>query len=432
MRIRSIVVAALAASSVAFTGACAGTSAAPGSGGGSSSATLEIWHAYAGQADKVEFINWALDTFKKEHPEIQVKAVPAEQSSYKTKLQTAMASGNPPDVFYSLPGGYLKAFVDSGQVLPLDDYMAKDGWKNTFLPSSLPSVSFNGKTYAAPIDIDSAVIWYDKKLFAAHGWQPPKTWEEFQALCEKIKAAGVVPIALGNKDSWPATFWFQYAEMRLHGSGVVSDLVAGKPGASFGPEAAQAAGVLTTLSQKGYFPKGANGMSDAEANMLFLNGKAAMVLNGTWQIGMTADAPSGFDLGYFAFPTFAQGKGDQADVLAGVAASFAVSQKAKNKEAAVAFLKFLTSEEAMKKYVKVRKTMVARTGATTAEDAGPVLAGVVQDVVGKAPRLDAFYDTALAPKATDVYYKTLQGLIDGSVQPQDGAKNIETAVKAAK
>ena len=61
-----------------------------------------------------------------------------------------------------------------------------------------------------------------------------------------------------------------------------------------------------------------------------------------------------------------------------------------------------------------------------------MLAGVVQDLVGKAPHLDAFYDTALAPKATDVYYKTLQGLIDGSVQPQDGAKNIETAVKAAK
>lgn len=432
MRFRSIVVAALAATSVAFTGACAGTSASPDAGSGTGSSTLEIWHAYAGQEDKVEYINWALDTFKKAHPEIQVKAVPAEQSSYKTKLQTAMASGNPPDVFYSLPGGYLKAFVDSGQVLPLDDYMAKDGWKDSFLPSALPSVSFNGKTYAAPIDIDAAVIWYDKKLFASHGWQAPTTWDEFLALCEKIKSAGIVPVALGNKDSWPATFWFQYAEMRLHGSGVVSDFVAGEPDATFGPEAPEAAGVLQTLSQKGYFPKGANGMSDAEANILFLNGKAAMVLNGTWQIGMTADAPAGFDLGYFPFPTFAQGKGDQSDVLAGVAASFAVSQKAKNKDSAVAFLKFLTSEEAMKKYVQVRKTMVTRKGATTAQDAGPVLAGVVQDVVDKAPHLDAFYDTALSPKATEVYYKSLQGLIDGSVQPQEGASNIENAVKAAK
>ena len=252
------------------------------------------------------------------------------------------------------------------------------------------------------------------------------------ALSEKIKTSGIVPVALGNKDSWPATFWFQYAEMRLHGSGVVSDFMEKKPDATFGPEAADAAGVLSTLSKKGYFPKGANGMTDAEANILFLNGQAAMVLNGTWQIGMTADAPPGFDLGYFPFPTFAQGKGDQSDVLAGVAASFAISQKTKNKDAAVSFLEFLTSEESMKKYVEIRKTMVTRKGATTAQDAGPVLAGVVKDVIDPAPHLDAFYDTALTPKTTDVYYKTLQGLIDGSIQAQAGATAIETAVKSAK
>lgn len=438
MEIRSKVVAALAAAAVTFTAACAGTSSPvspggpSGASGGSLGGVLEIWHAYAGQADKVEYINWALDTFKKKNPDIQVKEVPAEQSSYKTKLQTAMASGNPPDVFYSLPGGYLKAFVDSGQVYALDADMAKDGWKDSFLPSALPSVTFQDKIYAAPIDIDAAVVWYNKKLFASKGWQTPKTWEEFLALSEQIKAAGVVPIALGNKDSWPATFWFQYSEMRLHGSGVVSDFVAGKPDATFGPEAANAAGVLSTLSQNGYYPTGANGMSDAEANILFLNGKAAMVLNGTWQIGMTADAPEGFELGYFPFPTFPQGKGDQSDVLAGVAATFAVSEKAQNKAAAVAFLKFITSEEAMKQYVKIRKTMVARKGATTPEDAGPVLAGVVSDVVDKAAHLDAFYDTALSPKATDTYYKTLQGLVDGSVPAAAGASAIENAVKSAK
>jgi raffinose/stachyose/melibiose transport system substrate-binding protein len=433
MKIRSIGKALVASAVISVLAACAGTSgSSAGAGEGGATKTLTVWHAYAGQPDKVQFINWAMAEFKKKHPEIRIKEVPAEQSAYKTKLQTAMASGNPPDVFYSLPGGYLKAFVDSGQVYPLDQDLAKDGWRDSFLESSLPSVTFDGKVYAAPIDIDAAVVWYNKKLFANKGWAAPKTWEEFQALSDKIKAAGVVPVALGNKDSWPATFWFQYAEMRLHGSGVVTGFSAKKPGATFGPEAADAAGVLRTMSAKGYFPKGANGMSDAEANILFLNGKAAMVLNGTWQIGMSADAPDDFELGYFPFPTFAGGKGDPSDVLAGVAASFAVSQKAADKEAAVTFLKFLTSQEVMTKYVEVRKTMVTRKDATTPQAAGPVLAGVVTDVVGKAGVLDPFYDTALPPKATEVYYKSLQGLIDGSVQPKAGADAIENAVKAAK
>ncbi|MFE9204313.1 ABC transporter substrate-binding protein [Micromonospora sp. NPDC007230] len=431
MRIRSAWRAALAAgAALVMLSACAGAGGSADTSGGGK--TLEIWHAYAGQKDKVEFIEYALDTFKKAHPDIKVKEVSAEQSSYKTKLQTAMASGNAPDVFYTLPGGYLKAFVDSGQVLRLDDELAKQGWRDSFLESSLPSVTFGGSTYAVPIDIDAALVWYNKALFDAKGWQVPTTWPEFLDLAEKIKSAGVVPVALGNKDSWPATFWFQYAEMRMHGSGVMSGFGAGDKNATFGPEAKDAAGVLQTLAQKGYLPKGANGMSDAEANILFLNGKAAMVLNGTWQIGMSAEAPAGFELGYFPFPTFAAGKGNQSDVLAGVAASFAVSEKAKDKEAALAFLRHITSPEVMTKYVQIRKTMVARKGATTPEAAGPLLAGVVQDVIGKAETLDPFYDTAMAPKTTETYYSTLQGLIDGSIPPAAASDAIENAAKAGK
>lgn len=434
-RVKFALTCAVVASAV-LTTACAG--AGPSTSGGPDAATasdgsvggtLEIWHAYAGQADKVEFIDLALDTFKEKYPQVTVKEVPAEQSSYKTKLQTAMASGNAPDVFYTLPGGYLEAFVNSGQVFALDDELAKDGWGESFLPSSLPSVTFDDSTYAVPIDIDAAVVWYNKALFEAEGWEEPSTWEEFLTLSEDIKQSDLVPVALGNKDSWPATFWFQYPVMRLQGSGALTELMSGEA-ASFGPRAGEAAGVLSTLAERGYLPQGANGMSDAEANILFLNGQAAMVLNGTWQIGMSADAPEGFELGYFPFPTFPEGDGDQSDVLAGVAASFAISEKTENKEAALAFLRHLTSPEIMTTYVEIRKTMVTVEGATTAEAAGPVLAGVVDDVIGKAANLDAFYDTAMSPKVTEAYYTALQGLVDGSVAPDAAVDAIEQAAKA--
>ncbi|MGQ7311726.1 ABC transporter substrate-binding protein [Microbacterium arabinogalactanolyticum] len=425
--LRKAAAAALAVGALVALSGCVGSGSAPAAGGGADS--LTIWHAYAGQADKVEFMKWAMDGFKKEHPEAKIKEVSAEQSSYKTKLQTAMSTGDAPDVFYTLPGGFLDAFVKSGQVADLDDALAKDGWGDSFIPAAMDSVTFDDSTYAVPIDIDAAVVWYNKALFEKKGWTTPKTWDEFVQLSEKIAADGIVPVALGNKDSWPATFWFQYGQMRTEGSGLVTDFLNGDGKIALDAKGAEP---LQTLAQKKLLPTGANGMSDQEANLLFLNGQAAMVLNGTWQIGMSADAPAGFELGYFPFPTVADGKGDQTDTLAGVAAAFAISEKAKDKKLATEFLQYMTSPDVMKKYVELRKTMVTLKGATTPDVAGPVLSGIVSDIIEPAGHLDPFYDTALPPKATTVYYSTLQGLIEGSVDAQQAVDAINEAISAGK
>ena len=394
-------------------------------------ADLTFWHAYAGQQDKVDFINYALEQFAEAHPDINLDVVSADASSYKTKLNTTMAAGNPPDVFYTLPGGFLGAFVAGGQVMPLDDELAKNGWGDSFLKSALAQTTIDGHVYAAPVDIDSTVFWYDKALFAEYGWTPPATWEELLSLADQVKDAGLIPFSLGNKDSWPATFWFQYLEMRLKGSGQITAFVNKDANATLMPEAVDAFARMADLSAKNYFPIGFNGMSDQESNMLFLNGQAAMLLNGTWQIGASADAPDGFDLGYFGFPSVAGGKGDQSDVLAGVAAAFAVSNDTKEKDAALDLVRFLTSEKVMNKYVELRKTMVTVKGATTEEAAGPVLYGISSELMSEAGHLDPFYDTAMAPTATDAYYTAVQGVLGGSVSPADGAQHLEDALKAA-
>lgn len=400
-------------------------------GGPAVAANLTFWHAYAGQKDKEEFISYALKEFAKEYPDIKLDVVAADNSAYKTKLKTAMAAGNPPDVFYTLPGGFLGAFVAGHQVEPLNAPMKKGGWGASFLPSALAQTTINGKIYAAPVDIDSTVFWYDKALFARKGWQVPKTWEELLALAKKIKADGMIPFALGDKDGWPATFWFQYLEMRLKGAGQVNAFVQGKPGASLMPEAVEAFTRIAKLAKAGDFPIGVNGMSDQEANMLFLNGRAAMLLNGTWQIGASADAPVGFKLGSFPFPRVKGGKGDPSDVLAGVAAAFSISSKAQDKDAALKLVRFLTSPTVMKKYVELRKTMVTVKGATTKAAAGPVLYHISHDLLAKAGHLDPFYDTAMAPKAATVYYSVLQGVLDGSLAPTEAAKRLEAALETS-
>ena len=393
--------------------------------------SLSVWHAYAGQADKVEFMNYAMNSFKEKYPDIVVEEVPMEHSAYKLKLNTAMATGNPPDVFYTLPGGYLGAFVDGDQVFPLDDALKQDGWGDSIVASALDRVKYDGITYGVPIDIDATVIWYNKTLFAEYGWDIPKTFQDLLVLIEVIKKEGIIPLSLGNKDRWPATFWFQYPMMRLVDSGVVDAFNAGDPNASFSPEGAKAFQVVQDLVKVDAFPKGFNGMTAGEANMLFLNSKAAMVLNGTWQIGMSADAPDDFELGFFPFVTFKDGKADQSDVIAGVAACFAMSRNTVNKDAAILFLKHMTSPEIAAKYVEIRKTLVTTKGATTAAIAGEVLYSISKDVIEKSASLDSFYDTAMIPTASETYYSTLQAVLSLEMSPEEAAKLLDASMRAS-
>ncbi len=393
-------------------------------------APITIWHAYAGQQDKVDFINYAIESFKEKYPEIQFEEVPMEHSSYKTKLNTAMAAGNPPDVFYTLPGGYLGAFVKGGQIYQLDDELAKDGWGDSFIPTALSSVQFDGKTYGVPIDIDAAAIWYNKKVFEEHQWSVPETEAEFDALCEEIKAAGLIPVALGNKDRWPATFYFQTASLRFNGPGMLGKYASEPESDLFKTAAVKPFEWLNKLATNGYLPIGFNGMSEAEANILFINGQAAMMVNGTWQIGMTNEADKEiFELGFFGFPKFEGGYGDQSDVVAGVAASFAISEKAENKEACILFLRHLTSMDVMKKYVEMRSTMVAVKDATSEDVAGPVLYEVTKNLIEKAASMDAFYDTIMAPLATETYYTVIQGVLDGTISATDAAARLDEALR---
>ncbi len=396
----------------------------------SASQKLTVWHAYAGQADKEEFMKYAMDSFKAKYPDIKIEEMGMEHSSYKVKLNTAMNTGAVPDVFYTLPGSYLGAFVDGGMVEPITADLAADGWGDTIMDSALARVAYGDDIYAVPIDVDATVVWYNKALFTEKGWKTPKTAAEFTALCEKIKNDGIVPIALGNKDQWPSTFWFQYPMLRLVDTGIVDAFNAGDSSASFYPEGVAAFQVIADLAKAGYFPKGVNGISAGEANMLFLNSQAAMVLNGTWQIGMAADAPDDFELGYFAFPTFANGKADQTDVIAGVAACFAIAKDTPNRDAAILFLKHMTSKEVAAKYVEIRKTLVTTIGAATKENAGEVLYGISTNVMEKAGSLDSFYDTAMPPAAVETYYTVLQGVLSGDITPADAASRLNDSMKA--
>ena len=64
--------------------------------------------------------------------------------------------------------------------------------------------------YAVPLGVHrNGVLWFNKAIFDEHGLTAPTTWDEFFAAADTLKAAGVTPLALGDKDGWTALNLFE-------------------------------------------------------------------------------------------------------------------------------------------------------------------------------------------------------------------------------
>ena len=117
----------------------------------------------------------------------------------------AVSADKTPDLAYSWPAAsVLAGYARTGKVAALDAYYDKYKWENvnTFYRGRN---SYQGKIYAVPMEQDLMGVYYNRDLFKKLGLEVPKTYAEFKAVAEKVKEAGLIPIAFGNKDKWPAT-----------------------------------------------------------------------------------------------------------------------------------------------------------------------------------------------------------------------------------
>ncbi|MCR5162052.1 MAG: extracellular solute-binding protein, partial [Lachnospiraceae bacterium] len=176
--------------------------------------TLTVWHI-AIDENRHQAVKNAIARFEEKYPNIHVEEVANENDPYKTKLATAMAAGQEPDVFISWGGGWLKAFIDEGKVLDINDKV--EAIKDEYYESALSLFQLDGKYYGLPYSCGPAPVYYNKQIYADLGLEVPETLSEFEANCDKIKEAGITPLALGNASQWPGALTFIYLSLRKGG-----------------------------------------------------------------------------------------------------------------------------------------------------------------------------------------------------------------------
>ena len=386
------------------------------------------WHISTNDPGKADFQSIA-DAYTKAHPNVTIEITILENDAFKSKLATAMQAGAPPDLFQSWGGGVLKEYAKAGLVQDLSTPL-KGAWGDSISSSALGLYAVDSKTYGVPWNLAMVGIWYNKDNFAKAGIAaPPKTWTELIDDVKKLQAAGVTPIALGDKDKWPGHFWWVYLATRQGGKDAFTKAVA-RTGKFTDPPFVDAGKKLQELVSLNPFPEGFLGLTFMEHSAFMASGKAGMELMGQWTIDAQKNATPdklglGDKLAFATFPTIEGGAGDASDVLGG-ADGIAVGKNAPPE--AIDFLKFLTSVENQQKLTADGVALPSVKGAETSIK-DPLLKQV-QAQIAKAPYLQLYYDQALPPAVGNTVNDSTQALFAGQSTPEAVAKAIEDSAAA--
>jgi raffinose/stachyose/melibiose transport system substrate-binding protein len=152
--------------------------------------------------------------FEAAHAGVKVNNVIQENEAFKAKLLTVTQAGNAPALFHSWGGGVLKQQTEAGLTKEITDKQ----FLSTMNKNGNELYKVDGKQYGVAFDLGMVGFWYNKDLFAKAGVNsPPKTWNEFIDAVKRLKAAGVVPLALAGAEKWPGHFYWSYLVIRQVG-----------------------------------------------------------------------------------------------------------------------------------------------------------------------------------------------------------------------
>lgn len=416
-------VAMTAAAALLLTGCTGGAPAGTSASGDGKSVSYLI-----GQPDtpaQLTSIKQEIARFTSESGvKVDLQVVPNDQA--RTLVQTRLRSGKGPDVFgYDTGPGFAGVLAKAGLLYDLTAHEQKADWG--IYDWAAKTVTFDGKFYGIPDQIEQVGLYYNKTLFAKYGLAAPTTMAALETAAKKFKAEGITPFAAGDKEGWEGGHWLSMALASEVGATDMAKLISG--GSTW-----DSAGVKSALStwagfqKAGYLPQSPNGITYDNSNALFYSGKAAMNPTGTWLI-QTINEAAKQDVGFVNFPA----PSGEAVATTGLGAGTFMSSSSKNTAAALKLMDFLASdaygEWSLTQY-RIPAHEVDTSGVTN-----PLFKQVVDDTAAYAKNgqgTGANIDVSATDVFNNAMWKGMQAVAGGTQTPDQVAASLQTAAEKAK
>ena len=254
-------------------------------------------------------------------------------------LQPALDAGTNIDLFDEDIDRVNKTWGD--YLLDLEELSKANDYEKTANPGLINACREvgNGTLKSIPYQPNVFAMFYNQEIFDKAGvTEVPKTWEELDAACAKIKAAGFTPIT--SDDAYILSN-FGYHLSRINGYEKASEIV--KEGKWDDPSVLEVAKAYEDFAKKGYFSEQiASNVWPAGQNQELALGTAAIYLNGSWLPNEVKDITGeDFSWGCFSYPAVKGGK-DGVEASNYGAQVFAINKKSKKAEDAFKLIQYFT------------------------------------------------------------------------------------------
>ena len=362
---------------------------------------------------------------------LEITAYPG-LNEQRTAVKAALAAASPtPDIIAVEPGADTVDFLANGGVISMNKFFEEDKeFKGSFWPNALSLLTINGQTVSVPAVTNTVVVYYNKKMFAEAGVQPPETWEDFQKISAVFKGKGMAPICFpAGEDRNQPIFPFYTVAGGMKLDTKLRDADLGKLEWT-SPEMMQVAEKAEEIiKSEGMIPN-ALGIKQPDAIGIFATGKSPMLWGGQWlRTSIRQALPPDFELALFPFPAVMAG--GPKPVLSSTGITLTVNSKSKNPELAFEMIRAMTG-------VRGKVTYSSRLGISPN---GPISPESLQFQMSRLK--DPLYPEFLklqptgtsrilfTPQVQEAMYQGWQAVFAGQKTAKQVMEKVETASKRA-
>jgi raffinose/stachyose/melibiose transport system substrate-binding protein len=394
------------------------------------SVKLRIYAQYADDDTKLPY-DYAVAELKKEMPNVELELETQAQDDGQ-KLKTYAATGNLPDIFQA-GVDIISTFKKSGNILELDKYVDSYDFKDKMFSSTMNTlVSDDEHVYAFPYaGNEFMLLYYNKEIFKNNNVTVPTTYDELMTAVKTLNSAGITPLALFAKEKWPTVALYDMFVTRVEPAGIMK-LDKGQASPS-DPAYKQAAEKIVELVNAGLLPKGATNLNYDQAASLFYEGKAAMFLNGQWEIASSTEK-LGDKVGWMYFPgvdaaTYEQSK--YSFIGGGGPGGYAVNKDTKDPELTAKVAAFISLKYAEYKYTERGNPIVAtKVDKTIIKEYPPMMTQLSEDIE-KITSTTAFAWGLSDAKFKAAIEDATQSLMTGGYSVEKFIEDVSKAVPQA-
>lgn len=291
-----------------------------------------------------------LKGFQEKHPNLKIVETAGSKINEQTKPR--WIKGDPPDfVYIDGAGSNATQMVADDQLLDLTEYVktAKNTDGDLIMDQLLlQPIDYSGKTYTLPFVFGSWGVFYDQQLFEDNGWQVPTDFDSFMSVSQTIKDSGKVNAPMIFTGQYPYYFHGGLLDSAFvvnnnYDTNILKDMAALKEGIFKSDAVKKSLDQMVQIRDAGYIDQASAALNHTDSQMLFLQHKNAFIPNGLWlENEMKKDVPANFKFSFM--PSITQPK-DGKSVAIPFTATVGISKKAKNPEAAKAFMEYLFTKE---------------------------------------------------------------------------------------